>query len=112
MKIPFATLLLLLMLLCTGLAGPGAGGDYSKQILGRWLGSKKFEIYYPDGTWAVQRNEASKPDKEGRRWHIEGNKLTLIYPGGTSTETIVSLNHSKFVTKDEGYEDARTRADK
>ena len=112
MKTSLTTFLLLLVLASAGLADPKAGNDYSKQILGRWLGSRKFEIYYPDGTWAVQRNEESKPDKEGRHWHIDGNKLTLTYSGGTSTETIVSLTPSKFVTKDEGYENARTRADK
>lgn len=112
MKTRLTTLLLLLAFVSGGLANPRAGSDYSKQILGRWLGSRKFEIYYRDGTWAVQRNEDSKPDKEGRHWHIEGNKLTLTYSGGASTETIVSMTHSKFVTKDEDYEEVRTRADK
>ncbi len=112
MKTTFTTLLLLLMLASAGIADPKAGNDYSKQILGRWLGSKKFEIYYADGTWAVQRNEDSKPDKEGRHWHIDGDKLVLTFPGGTSSETITSMSKSKFVTKDEGTEDVRTRADK
>ena len=112
MKTSLTTLILLLMLVSAGIADPKAPNDYSKQILGRWLGSRKFEIYYPDGTWAVQRNEDSKPDKEGRHWHIDGDKLVLTYSGGTSTETITSMSKSKFVTKDEGYEEVRTRADK
>ena len=106
MKSSLTTLLLLLTFVSAGIADPKAPKDYSKQILGRWLSSKKFEIYYPDGTWAVQRN------KQGRHWHIDGDKLVLIFQGGASTETITSMSKSKFVTKDEGYEEVRTRADK
>ena len=112
MKTLIAIAVLFLGVLATGVAAPKAANDYAKQIVGRWLGSRKFEIYYADGTWAVQRNETSKPDKDGRRWHVEGNKLTLTYPGGTDVTTITSMSKTKFVTKDDGYEEERTRADK
>ena len=112
MKIVIAAVLVFLSLLPAGMAGPKPSGGYSKRIIGRWLGSRKFEIYYADGTWAVQRNEESKPDKEGRRWHIEDDKLTLTFPGGSTTETIVSMSHARFVTKDDGSEEVRTRAGK
>ena len=110
MKTLSVTLLAFLVLVSAGSAAPKTSSSYSKQIIGRWLGSTKFEIYYPDGHWAVQRSEGSEPDKTGRTWHIDGDKLILTYPGGTTTETIVSMSHSKFVTKDEGHEDVRTRS--
>lgn len=110
MKTLSITLLTFLVLVSVGSADPKTSNGYSKRIAGRWLGSKKFEIYYPDGHWAVQKSEGSEPDKAGRTWRIDGDKLILTYPGGTTTETIVFMSRSKFVTKDEGHEDVRTRS--
>ena len=82
---------------------PKEDQGYSKRILGRWLGPTKFFTFHANGTWALQRNEGAPPDTEGRRWHIAGNKLTLTYPGGCSTDTIVSFTRTRFVPRDEGH---------
>ena len=111
MRPSFTTALVSLIFASNSVADPGGSSDLSKRILGRWLGSRKFEIYYADGTWAVQRNENSKPDKEGRHWQVDGNKLILTYPGGKVSETILFMNHSKFVTDEEGHKDKRIRAE-
>jgi len=87
--------------------------DYSKVILGCWLGSRKFEIYHPDGTWGVKRNENAPEDIRGRRWHIKGNRLIISYPGdhGTKTAalTILSLTDHKMVLEASGYKRELTR---
>ncbi len=88
--------------------------DYSKRILGRWLGPRKFIIFHANGTWAVQRNEDAPQEINGRRWHINGNKLTLTFPGDHGTQsvvdTIVSFTQNKFVTKDDGIATTYERA--
>ena len=94
---------------CTTQSEISKSTDYSELILGKWLGPRKFEIYYPDGTWAVQRNEEAPINKEGRYWRLDGNKLTLIYSGGSITQTIVFFDKSKFTTRDEGYSVTRDR---
>ena len=74
--------------------------ELSKRIIGRWLGPRKFIIFHADGTWAVQRNEDAEQVIDGRRWHINGNELTLASPYGSDSETIVSFSRTKFITKD------------
>ena len=81
---------------------PKEDQGYAKRIVGRWLGPTKFFTFYANGTWALQRNEGAPLDTKGRRWHIAGNKLTLTFPDGDETDTIVSFTRTKFVTKDEG----------
>ena len=108
MKTLLAALLLLGTFPITGLAEPIAADNYSKLILGRWLGSKKYEIYYADGTWAVQRNDIEKPEKAGR-WHIDGHKIIITSGAGSGTETIVTLTKDKFVTEVDGFKEERTR---
>ena len=99
------------IVLISFLAGPfvtiaGPSPDYSKLILGCWLGSRKFEVYHADGRWGVKRNEDAPEDSEGRRWRVDGNKLILTYPGDhgaeTATYTIVSCTERKMVLENDG----------
>ena len=87
--------------------------DYSKRILGCWLGPRKFDVYHADGTWGVKRNEDAPEDVRGRRWHIEGRKLTLIYPGDhgleTAVYTIISCTPHKLILEADGYRREFTR---
>jgi len=87
--------------------------DYSKAILGCWLGSSKFEVYHANGTWGVKRNEGAPEEITGRRWHIKGNKLIITYPRDHGLETgvftIVSLTEHKMVFEGGGYEEELTR---
>jgi len=87
--------------------------DYSKAIVGCWLGSRKFEVYHADGTWDLKRNEDAPEDIRGRRWQIKGNKLILIFPGDHGMETaeltIVSLSEHKLVLDAGGYKEELTR---
>jgi hypothetical protein len=76
--------------------------DYSRLILGRWLPQhrNKFEIFYPDGRWAVQRHETAEPDSSrGRRWYIRGDTLTYTFEGREYTETIVSISRTQMITR-------------
>ena len=80
---------------------PSPTGDYSRQILGRWLPQhrNKFEIFYSDGRWAVQRHETAEPDSGGgRHWYIRGNTLVYTFQGREYTETIVSISRTQMVT--------------
>ena len=80
--------------------------DYSKRILGRWLGPRKYATFYADGRWGVQRNEDSPTEIDGRRWRIEGNKLLLTFqdvPGVTHESTITSFRTKQFLTEDNGH---------
>lgn len=81
--------------------------NYSKLILGQWLGPRKIDVYHADGTWAVRRHEEAPEDKDKRRWSIKGNQLTLTYPsdGGTATGTftILSLTSQELVLDADGY---------
>jgi hypothetical protein len=87
--------------------------DYSKAIVGCWLGSRKFEVYHADGTGGVRRNEDAPEDISGRRWHIKGKKLVITYPGDhgleTAVLTIVSLTEHKMVLDASGYKEELTR---
>jgi hypothetical protein len=82
--------------------------DYSKRILGRWLGPRKYVIFYGDGRWGVQRNEDAPTEVSGRRWRIEGNKLLLTWRGDaglmTAESTITSFTTEQFTSKDDGHE--------
>jgi len=110
MRFPFIVLVALFVFqACATQSEAPKSTDYAKLIVGKWLGSTKFQIYYPDGTWGVQRHEEAPVDKDGRYWKIEGNKLTLNYPGGSVTQTIVHIDKSKFTTRDEGYSSTRDR---
>ena len=106
MKLATATLVLFLLVTGAAFAAPNDSGDYSKLILGRWLGPRKFSVFHADGHWGVLRNEESSEDIRGRRWHIKGNKLILTYPGDhgmdTGTYTIVTLTAEKLVTDADG----------
>jgi hypothetical protein len=87
--------------------------DYSKAIIGGWLGPRKFEVYHADGTWGVKRNEDAPEDVRGRRWHINGNKLIITYPGDHGLETgeltIISLTDHKMVLGSGDYKRELTR---
>jgi hypothetical protein len=100
------------------IAGPavsaaGASTDYSKRILGCWLGSRKFEVYHADGTWGVKRNEDAPEDRQRRHWHINGNRLTITYLGDhglqTAVYTIVSCTDHKMVLSIGSYTEEYTR---
>jgi len=81
--------------------------NYSKLILGQWLGPRKIDVYHADGTWGVRRHEQAPEDKDQRRWSIKGNQLTLTYPGdhgtATATYTILSLAPQELVLDAGGY---------
>jgi hypothetical protein len=80
--------------------------DYSKRILGRWLGPRKYVAFFADGRWAVQRNEDAPLEISGRRWRIEGNKLLLTFRGDTGLITdessITSFTTKQFITETDG----------
>jgi hypothetical protein len=81
--------------------------DYSKEILGCWLGSRKFEVYHADGTWGVKRHEDAPEVINSRRWHIKGKTLVITWVGDHRVETaeltIVSLTQHKMVLDADGY---------
>lgn len=87
--------------------------DYSKAIVGCWLGPRKIEVYHTDGTWGVKRNEDAPEDVRGRRWQVEGNRLILTYPGDHGLETaeltIVSLTKHRLILDAGGYKKELTR---
>jgi hypothetical protein len=80
--------------------------DYSKRILGRWLGRRKYVAFFADGSWGVQRNEETPIEINGRRWRIEGKKLLLTWRGEaglqTSEQIITSFMTKRFVTEGGG----------
>jgi hypothetical protein len=114
--------LCLLVAVGTGIAAPKGSEDYSKRILGRWLGPKnKFRIFHADGTWGVQRHEDAPEGIAGRRWRIDGKKLFLTYPTDngvgtpvhmvTSVYTIIFFTPQNFTIRDEdGRKEAYERA--
>ena len=84
--------------------------DYSKSIVGCWLGPRKFAVYHADGTWGLKRNEDAPEDKKGRRYRVEGDKLILTYPGdGNKTESvtykIISCSKHDLVLELEGQKE-------
>ncbi|GEM_PF-6588694 len=95
-------------------AAPKDSGNYSKRILGRWLGPRKFHIFHSDGTWGVQRNEDAPEDIDGRCWHIKGNKLFLTFRGDhgfqTVDFTIVSFTAKSFTVEEDGHKEVYERA--
>lgn len=72
----------------------------AKLIIGKWL-ERKYVIFYPDGTWALQRHEEAPIDREGRQWTLSGNKVTRTWPGGSIIERIDSLDRSEMKLSDE-----------
>ena len=105
-----------LLLGCTSpevTATPKDSNNYSKHILGRWLGPRKFHIFHSDGTWGVQRNEDALEDIDGRRWSIKGNKLFLTFRGDHGFETvaltIVSFTPKSFTTEADGHKELYER---
>ena len=110
-------LFLVLTLLVAGtksFAAPKQSEDYSKRILGRWLGPRKFHIFHANGTWGVQRNEDAPEDIDGRRWRIQGNKLFLKFRGDaglqTAEFTIISFTSKRFITEADGHKETYDRA--
>ena len=61
----------------------------------------------------MKRNEEAPEDTAGRRWRLDGDKLTLIYPGDHGSETvvftIVSCTDHKMILSAEGYTQEYTR---
>ena len=106
-----SSLVALILLLAAGVtfAAPIESQDYSKRILGRWLGSRKFAIFHANGTWGVQRNEDAPEDIDGRRWRIHGKKLFLTFRGDhgfqTAELTIISFTTESFTTEAGGYKE-------
>ncbi|SRR5260221_4604810 len=105
---------LLSLFLATSVAIAAAEENYSKLILGTWLGPRKFRIFHADGTWGVQRNEAEPEERAGRRWSIKGHELTLSYPGDKGVETgifaITELTKDRLVLEVDGHRDEYRRA--
>ena len=81
--------------------------DYSERILGRWIGRRKYVAFFADGSWGVQRSEATPIEFNGRRWRIEGNKLFLSWRGENGLQTIeriiTSFMTKRIVTEGDGY---------
>lgn len=88
--------------------------NYSKLILGTWLGPRKLTIFHADGTWGVQRNESAPEEKTDRHWGVKGQKLTLRYPGDKGEETgifaIAVLTSDRLVLEIDGYREEYRRA--
>ena len=84
-----------------------------QRVLGCWLGSRKFAVYHPDGTWGVKRHDDAPEDFRGRRWRLQGNTLVLTFPGdpGMTTVdfTIVSLTDREMVLEADGYRETYVR---
>jgi hypothetical protein len=107
------TLTILLLATTASIGTPKESEDYSKRIVGRWLGSRKLRVFHVDGTWGVQRNEEAPEDVRGRRWRISDNKLVLTYPTDngegtaehmtTGVYTIILLTPQKLITEVDGY---------
>ena len=86
--------------------------DYSKEIVGCWLGPRKFEVYHTDGTWGVKRNEdAPRTLRQARR--VERDKLVLRYPSDrgfdTATFKIISCTEHELILDADGYTIKYTR---
>jgi TIR domain len=83
--------------------------DYSRRILGRWLGSRKYITFHADGRWGVQRNEDAPIEINGRRWRIQRNKLLLTFRGDaglqTAERTITSFTTKRFITEADGHKE-------
>ena len=94
------------------IAATDAPHDYCEKITGCWLGSRKFEVYHPDGTWSVKRNENAPEDPRGR-WRVEGNRLFITAPkdGGfaTATYTIISCTDHTLILEINGYREEYER---
>ncbi len=112
LHLPFNACILLLACSISN-AADHATEDYSRLIIGKWLGPRKFEVYYSNGTWGVQRNENAPIDIDGRTWKIKDSKLIISFPGvhgiETGTQTIGVLNKTQFITKDDGHSFVRDR---
>lgn len=114
MKALFSAFLGFLVLVGACTAPPKLTDDYSKRILGRWLGPRKYYIFHANGTWGVQGNEDAPEDIDGRRWRIQGNKLFITFRGDngllTVDYTIVSFTAKSFITEADGHKEVYERA--
>jgi hypothetical protein len=113
-KSPLLPILFCLVAAGVSVASPNVSESFSKRILGRWLGPRKFVVFHSDGTWGVQRHETAPEEIDGRRWRIEGNKLILTYPGNrgplTSRDSIISFTPQKLIVQSEdGYKEVYER---
>ncbi len=81
--------------------------NYTKRILGRWLGPRKYISFFADGGWGIQRNEDAPIEIHGRRWRIEVETLFLTFQGDTDLVTskgiITSFTTKQFITEADGH---------
>ena len=85
--------------------------DYAKQLVGCWLGARKFDVYHADGTWGFKRNE-EVPEEVGGRWRVEGDKLVITGPtdhGATAAYTIISCTHHTLILEIDAYREEYKR---
>ena len=119
MKSTLFILLLCLVAASGSLGEPKHSDDYSKRILGRWLGPRKFVVFHANGNYGVQRNEEASEDIQGR-WRIQGRTLFLTYPSDngvgtpvhmiTSAYTIISFSPKSFTTEADGHKEVYERS--
>ncbi len=104
---PFLAVLTVLAFCSESIGGDPPSEMFPDLILGKWI-ERKFEIYYPDGTWGIQRTEDAPIHTDRRTWRITGKTLILTYPSNipgdnkgiqTVTETIEVLNQTQFITR-------------
>ena len=80
--------------------------DYAKQLVGCWLGERKFDVYHADGIWGFKRNEDA-PEEAGGRWRVEDDKLIITGPTdhgvATAAYTIISCTDHTLILEIDGY---------
>lgn len=103
----------LVLLLLTASLAFADEENYSKLILGTWLGPRKLTIFHANGSWGVQRNESAPEEKADRHWSLKGKELTLSYPGDKGVETgiyvIAVLTSDRLVLEIDGYREEYRR---
>ena len=86
--------------------------DYTKQLVGCWLGDRKFDVYHADGTWGFKRNEDA-PEEAGGRWRVDGDKLIItgLTDNGVATAayTIISCTDHTLIIEIDGYREEYKR---
>jgi hypothetical protein len=86
--------------------------DYAKQLVGCWLGERKFDVYHADGTWGFKRNEEA-PEGAGGRWRVEGDKLIITGSTddgvATAAYTIISCTDHTLILEIDGYREEYKR---
>jgi hypothetical protein len=86
--------------------------DYAKQLVGCWLGARKFDVYHADGTFGFKRNEDA-PEEVGGRWRVEGDKLIIAGPTGhgvaTAAYTVISCTDHTLILEIDGYREEYQR---